>query len=83
MASAHPKNVGFANGKALIPARVASVEQVFGMFRQWIASANKMYREKLFNETWQREKQAREQLAQQQRAAEERVQVLERLRRMP
>jgi tRNA A-37 threonylcarbamoyl transferase component Bud32 len=83
MASAHPKNVGFANGKALIPARVASVEQVFGMFRQWIASANKMYREKLFNEARQREKQAREQLAQQQRAAEERVQVLERLRRMP
>ena len=52
------------------------------MFRQWVAGANKKYREMLFNEAWQRERHAREQLAQQQRDAEERVQILERLGRM-
>lgn len=80
--NARPSNVGFADGKAMIPANANSVEQVFGMFKQWVESANRGYKEKLASESRRRERQERERLAQEQKVAEERVRVLERLRRM-
>lgn len=77
---ARPQNVGFANGKAILPTTVGSADQVFIMFRGWVDSANKKYRENLAKEARLKKQQALEQLAWERNAAEERARVLERLR---
>lgn len=82
MGGAQPHNVGFADGKARIPANSNSVDQVYRMFLEWVGTANTEYREKLADEARLKEQRAREQLAREQVAAEERVRVLERLRRI-
>jgi serine/threonine protein kinase len=79
---ARPDNVGFANGKAMLPADPNSAERVLELFRQWVSAANRRYKENLANEARQKEAQERERLAQEQRAAEEQVMVLERRRRV-
>lgn len=79
---ASPQNVGFQYGKALIPATPDSVEQVLGMFRQWVGSANRKYRQDLAAVASQKERLARQQLERERKAAEDRAQVLERLRKI-
>jgi hypothetical protein len=81
--SLRPDNVGFANGKALIPADASSAEQALGLFRQWVTKANRQYKQNLADEARKKEDQERERLAQERQQAEERVKILERLRRMP
>jgi hypothetical protein len=59
-----------------------NVEQVLGFFRQWVSSANKKYRQNLANEAARKQRIARQQLERERKAAEERVQVLEKLRKI-
>jgi hypothetical protein len=80
---ARPQNVGFANGKAQIPATPNSVGQVVPLFQQWVASANRKYRQNLQNEAARKKQILLQQLERERKAAEERSQVLEELRGIP
>jgi len=79
---AHPGNVGFANGKAQIPARLDSVEQALRFFQDWVSTTNTDYRQNLANEAAQKKRAALQQLERERKAAEERAEVLQRLRKI-
>ena len=76
MGRAHPANVRFQNGKAIIPSDVNSVKQVVQLFRQWVDRANTEYRQTLLRDAQRRQQKEQERLHQERRAAEERAKAL-------